>query len=74
MAENPDDIGFYLGVFLAVFLATQSLLAPFWGWWTDYVGRRKPFVLSGAFGTAVGFLLLGFSQSYAMVVPSLPDC
>jgi MFS family permease len=74
IAGNPADIGFYLGVFLAVFLATQSLLAPFWGWWTDYVGRRKPFLLSGAFGTGVGFLILGFSRSYAMVVSNLPNC
>jgi MFS family permease len=68
IAKDPDDIGFYLGLLLAAFLAAQSIMGPFWGWLSDHVGRRKPFALSGAFGTMAGFLVFGFSRNYATVV------
>lgn len=67
VAEGPEDVGFYVGVFLAAFLAAQTIMAPIWGCFSDYIGVRKPFVLSGALGTATGFLLLGFSGNFPMV-------
>lgn len=70
VASNPHDIAFYVGVLFAVFLASQSIMGPFWGWLSDRVGRRKPFVLSGAFGTALGFVLLGLSETYETVLQS----
>jgi len=68
VAKEPKDIGFYMGLLLTVFLATNGMVSPFWGWLSDCTRRRKPFVLTGAFGTMVAFLLLGFSSNYNIVL------
>lgn len=67
VAKAPEDVAFYIGIFLATFLATQTIMAPFWGCFSDYIGLRKPFVLIGALGTSLGFSLLGFSETFSMV-------
>jgi len=67
VADDPDDIGYYAGILLAVFLGTQSIMGPIWGWLSDHVGRRKPFVLSGALGTGIGCLLFGLGRNFATV-------
>lgn len=68
IAHKKADIGFYLGLITTAFLASQSLTNPWWGWISDRIGR-KPVVLIGTFGTMVGFLLFGFSETYAWVLP-----
>jgi hypothetical protein len=68
IAHKKSDIGFYLGLITTAFLASQSLTNPLWGWISDRIGR-KPVVLIGTFGTMIGFLLFGFSETYAWVFP-----
>lgn len=64
IAHTKSDIAFYLGLITTSFLASQSLTNPFWGWISDRIGR-KPVVLTGTLGTLIGFLLFGFSETYA---------
>lgn len=66
IAHRKADIGFYLGLITTAFLACQCLANPFWGWTSDRIGR-KPVVVIGTLGTTLGFLLFGFSSSYALV-------
>jgi MFS family permease len=66
IAHKKSDIGFYLGLITTAFLASQSIMNPFWGWTSDRIGR-KPVVLLGTFGTMLGFFLFGFSKNYTMV-------
>src|SRR5271170_4481476 len=68
VALDPKDIGFYLGLMSTVFLLAQCITSPIWGRLSDTFGRRKPFVLSGAFGTMMGFLWFGLSETYTMVL------
>src|SRR5947207_1010901 len=72
IAHRKADIGFYLGLITTAFLASQSLTNPFWGWTSDRIGR-KPVVLIGTLGTLFGFLLFGFSETYAWVCPLETD-
>jgi MFS family permease len=71
IADSPKDVGFFVGLIFTAFLIAQSVTSPLWGRLSDWIGRRKPFVLSGAFGTMIGFLLFGLSETYAMVLLNL---
>ena len=66
IAHTKADIAFYLGLITTSFLASQSLTNPFCAWNSDRDGR-KPDVLLGTLGTLIGFLLFGFSETYAWV-------
>jgi len=66
IAKKKADIGFYLGLITTAFLASQSVMNPFWGWTSDRIGR-KPVVLLGTLGTLIGFLIFGFSETYTWV-------
>ncbi len=54
------------GLLVAAFSFAQFLAAPFWGKMSDRVGR-KPVLFVSIVGTAVGFLLMGFAGSLAML-------
>lgn len=55
-----------VGLLMSVFSLMQFLFAPVWGRLSDRVGRR-PVLLIGLFGSAVGFALFGFAGSLAML-------
>jgi MFS family permease len=69
IVHKKSDVGFYLGLITTVFLASQTLTNPLWGWSSDTIGR-KPVILIGTFGTLIGFLLFGVSESIGMVCTS----
>ncbi len=45
-----------------------SLLKVFSGYWSDRIGRRKPFVLGGYAGSAVAKLALGLAGTWGQIV------
>lgn len=51
---------------MAVFALGQFVAAPFWGWWSDRVGRKPIFIITLA-GSAVAYLMLGMAET----VPAL---
>lgn len=56
---NPADFGLVTGI-ASLFGVAASL---FWGRWSDRLKRRKPFVIVGFMGTAIGLIFMGLSQS-----------
>lgn len=61
--ETEAEAAFYLGLLSTAFYAARCISNPFWGWLSDYVGWRKPFVLNGIFWCLVGFAFFGFSKT-----------
>jgi MFS family permease len=55
-----------VGFLMASFSAMQFVFAPVWGRASDRVGRR-PIILVGLFGSAVGFTLFGLAGSLSML-------
>lgn len=47
---------------------TGVLASPWWGWLSDRIGRRKPFVVVGFVGLTFSLLMMGLSQSVAQMI------
>lgn len=52
---------FHLGLMLAVYSAVGFFISPWWGRLSDKVGR-KPVLITGLLGFAVGFIVFGLAQ------------
>lgn len=65
-AETFNATAVQNGLLVAAFSFAQFLAAPLWGGLSDRVGR-KPVLFVSIIGTAVGFLLMGFAGSLAML-------
>ena len=50
-----------LGIVMAIYSMMQFVFAPFWGRWSDRVGR-KPVLLIGLIGFAISFVLQGLAR------------
>ena len=61
------ELGYYAGGLAAAFCGAQFLSAVFWGMISDKYGRR-PAVILGTFGTAIGMLVFGLSRSYTQAL------
>lgn len=57
--SDPDKVGLYVGVIASCFACAQVATTFLWGRLSDRIGR-KPVILVGTFGTALGFLAFGF--------------
>lgn len=57
--SDPDKVGLYVGVISGCFAGAQVATTFLWGKLSDRIGR-KPVILVGTFGTALGFLAFGF--------------
>lgn len=55
-----------VGTLFATYSAMQFLFAPFWGSWSDKVGRR-PVLLISLSGSVVGYLLLAAARSLPLL-------
>jgi len=64
--HNPSQIAFYVGLILSIFCACQFFAAPGLGALSDKFGR-KPILLISMFGSAVGYLFLGFAGALWML-------
>jgi len=56
-----------MGLLVTLWAFSQFVAAPFWGAAADRVGR-KPVLIIGLLGYAIGFLGMAFAQSYAVLL------
>ncbi|KAJ7291233.1 major facilitator superfamily domain-containing protein [Mycena rebaudengoi] len=61
--DDPGRVGFYSGLIESIFAVTGLVAVLFWGIVADDIGRR-PVILIGCAGMAVGTLLFGFATTY----------
>lgn len=59
-AADPKDAEIHTGRMLALYSLVSFILSPFWGTWSDRIGRR-PIILTGLVGFAASFLLFGLA-------------
>lgn len=65
-ARDFDAGGTAVGLLTSIFAASQLLSAPFWGRFSDKLGRR-PIILGGLLCSFTGYLFFGFSQALWML-------
>lgn len=65
-AETFQANNFVTGLLVASYAAAQMIGAPLLGRLSDRYGRR-PILIASIFGTFLGFLLLGFAKTLAML-------
>lgn len=61
-----NTIAVHITLLTNIYALVQLIAAPFWGQWSDRVGRR-PLILLGIAGSAIAQLLFGFASSLAML-------
>jgi MFS family permease len=64
---SGSQVGVYAGLLAASFCSAQFCSSYMWGKISDSYGR-KPAILAGLMGTAIGMLIFGFSQSYEQAI------
>lgn len=65
-AESLGANAFQLGMLITVYAICQFIFAPFWGAYSDKVGRR-PVILAGILGFSFTFILFGFATRLWML-------
>jgi MFS transporter, DHA1 family, multidrug resistance protein len=63
---SREAIAIHTTLLTSIYAFVQFIAAPFWGQWSDRVGRR-PLILLGIAGSAIAQLLFGFASSVAML-------
>lgn len=66
-AEQFGATSFQIGLIVACYSLSQFVMLPVWGKMSDHVGR-KPVLLLSVFGTAAGYLLMGFSHTVILLI------
>ncbi|CAM9383191.1 unnamed protein product, partial [Ectocarpus fasciculatus] len=61
------ELGYHVGALAATFCLAQFLSSVPWGALSDRVGRKPPVVL-GVLGSAMGMVVLGFSETYGQAI------
>jgi MFS transporter, DHA1 family, multidrug resistance protein len=61
-----DAIAIHITLLTSIYAFVQLIAAPFWGQWSDRVGRR-PLILLGIAGSAITQLMFGFASSLSML-------
>jgi hypothetical protein len=62
-----DHIGYHAGALAGTFCAAQFFSAVLWGKFSDEYGR-KPGIILGVIGAAIGMLVLGFSKTFLQAI------
>lgn len=65
-AVPRETIAIHTTLLTSIYAFVQLIASPFWGQWSDRVGRR-PLILLGIAGSAVAQLLFGLASSVAML-------
>ena len=63
---SREAIAIHTTLLTSIYAFVQLIAAPFWGQWSDRVGRR-PLILLGIAGSAIAQLLFGFASSLTML-------
>lgn len=63
---SREVMAIHITLLTGIYALAQFIFAPFWGQWSDRVGRR-PLILLGIAGSAVAQLLFGFATSLGML-------
>jgi len=66
-AETVAQFAVILGIMMAAFMGTRTLLARYWGNASDTRGR-KPIILTGLFGYVLLLVLFGLAQNWIQLV------
>ncbi|MBD2605728.1 MFS transporter [Scytonema hofmannii FACHB-248] len=61
-----DVLAIHITLLTSIYAFVQLIAAPFWGQWSDRVGRR-PLILLGIAGSAITQVLFGFASSLTML-------
>ncbi|PFH51080.1 hypothetical protein AMATHDRAFT_59769 [Amanita thiersii Skay4041] len=64
---DQRKVGYYVGIIVSVFYATQSIMTLQWSSASDHVGR-KPILLLGLLGSMASMLLFGLSRTFLGLV------
>ena len=67
MPELPVMTPFHMSLLLALYSGVSFVMSPFWGAWSDRVGRR-PVILTGIFGFFASFLLLALTLDHLWLI------
>jgi DHA1 family multidrug resistance protein-like MFS transporter len=63
---TSSEASFQVGVLTGIFALMQFLFAPFWGKWSDRLGRRSLFLV-GLSGYAISMVLFGIGTNLGML-------
>ncbi|KAG8945425.1 hypothetical protein FRC04_000800 [Tulasnella sp. 424] len=69
VTDNPADVGFYSGLVDSIFAVAQLFTTMYWGRLSDRIGRR-PVMLTGLMGVAIGSFCFGLSKSFYQMLIS----
>ncbi|GAM27258.1 hypothetical protein SAMD00019534_104330, partial [Acytostelium subglobosum LB1] len=67
LTSNDKTLGYYVGFLASSYYSSQLFSSFFWGWFSNYKGRR-PSVICGLLGSMMCMFFFGFSRSYGMAI------
>jgi DHA1 family multidrug resistance protein-like MFS transporter len=63
---SRETMAIHISLLTSIYALAQFIFAPFWGQWSDRVGRR-PLILLGIAGSAIAQILFAMASSLAML-------
>ncbi len=63
---SRETMAIHISLLTSIYALAQFIFAPFWGQWSDRVGRR-PLILLGIAGSAIAQVLFGLASSLTML-------
>lgn len=63
---SRETMAIHISLLTSIYALAQFIFAPFWGQWSDRIGRR-PLILLGIAGSAIAQLLFGLASSLTML-------
>ncbi|KAN0025771.1 hypothetical protein ACTFIU_000034 [Dictyostelium citrinum] len=67
LTSDKNKLGYFVGILASSYYIAQLVSSFFWGWFSNYRGRR-PSLLLGLIGSMICLTGVGFSRNYPMVV------
>ncbi|KAK5581681.1 hypothetical protein RB653_001718 [Dictyostelium firmibasis] len=67
LTTDKNKLGYFVGILASSYYMAQLVSSFFWGWFSNYRGRR-PSLLLGLIGSMICLTGVGFSRNYPMVV------